>query len=502
MSRLFNSLMNLPRAARTACQAVALSGAALLACATQTASAGGISTVQIMSDTITAIPSCLNYSITGMCFFLRCELFYCYITESIRVQHYMPDDVVSTYPSSDQHPWIDIGKLLSTALKSPGDALMGSITDSQADTWQQMPTREQIVLFKSADAIGNPVEAIIGGNMTFGFPDFTELTSFASSGLSQIAQQWGQVPAEELNAAAAGYQSFLSGAKNLVGQLGGLSGSFSGLLSNTGGSFSSLPSSFSNMFSMSKMSDIWNNVGNLDFSSMLGGGLGDLSSIGQSGITALNQLGDIKSLQDLTNQIGSIMGNQVGGASGQDFSSMSGSQVISALGELICPGGSGLFTINFDSDLDNLFWRGEIPLEQLYPGSWIPGISEVGNGLVNTWGSLYPRIGETTQPQPVKASAVVASRVANIIEQAAQPHIYKRLTGQGSYHYFKVAQDPKWQMLYPVESNSCVTFGENDSLGLTSYGDNKTSDNNSYAWNLWHKYECCKNEGAYLFSIP
>jgi hypothetical protein len=105
----------------------------------------------------------------------------------------------------------------------------------------------------------------------------------------------------------------------------------------------------------------------------------------------------------------------------------------------------------------------------------------------------------------VKASAVIAARVASIIERDAQPHIYKRLKGQGNYRYFKQAADPKWQMLYPSASSSCMSFGGNDSLGLTpasTFGFGKTSSNNGYVWNLWHKYECCHKEGSFLFAIP
>jgi hypothetical protein len=105
------------------------------------AQAQGISTAQIMTETISALPSCLNYSVTGVCFFLRCYLFYCTITTSIKVQHYMPDDVVSTYSSPDQHPWIDVGKLFASVLKGPGDMIMGQLTDAQADTWPISPRR-------------------------------------------------------------------------------------------------------------------------------------------------------------------------------------------------------------------------------------------------------------------------------------------------------------------------------------------------------------------------
>ena len=48
-----------------------------------------------------------------------------------------------------------------------------------------------------------------------------------------------------------------------------------------------------------------------------------------------------------------------------------------------------------------------------------------------------------------------------------------------------------------------MTFGANDSLGVGSWGDYKTSSNNGYVWNLWHRYECCsKAAPIFLFAVP
>jgi hypothetical protein len=180
--------------------------------------AAGITTPQIMAETITALPSCLNYQVTGVCFFLSwCFLSPC-IQTSIKVQHYMPDDIVSTYSEPDQHPWLDVGKLYSAMLKSPGDAILGGTSDAHADTWPQSPTRESIVLFKNASAIGNPVTAIIGGNTSYGVPNFTELMNFFSTGISQIGQMWAQVPSNLMNSTVANFNSMVNDAKNLAGQ--------------------------------------------------------------------------------------------------------------------------------------------------------------------------------------------------------------------------------------------------------------------------------------------
>jgi integrating conjugative element protein (TIGR03756 family) len=163
-----------------------------------------------------------------------------------------------------------------------------------------------------------------------------------------------------------------------------------------------------------------------------------------------------------------------------------------------------MLSLQYHSELDSTFWRGKIPLELLYPGSWVPGIGEVGNSLINTWGGEYPRMGELVQSHPRKASAVMAHRVGSIIRRGAQPHIYKKLYAKGGgFRYFAQMADPKWQAVHPIPEPGCITFGANDSLGVGSWGDYKTSGNNGYVWNLWHRYECCsKAAEIFLFAVP
>ena len=437
---------------------------------------GGITTPQIILDTVTALPSCLEYSITGMCFFLVCGWTGCYISTSIKVQHNMPDDIVSTYAAPDQHPWIDYGKAISTVLKAPGDAILGQLTDSQADTYAQRPSRETIVLAKSADAIANPIAALIGGNLTsFSYPDFTELSKFPGTELPRIGQLWTQVPANLASTTLANGQAMLADATKFIGQIQKLPGQFSSLLSSVK-NISSL--SVPSLSDLGSLSGTVSGITNFDFNGLMG-------------------------------QATSAMGLATGQFSNFNVSNINAgnwASMLSSMSGLICPGSATLFGIDYNSDLDGMFWRDTVPLEDLYPATWIPGLSggdvTQEGFLTNTWGSIYPRSNQLVQDDPVKASAVIASRVNSIITQAAQPHIYHRLSGQGSYKYFKTATNPKWQMLYPSAMGSCINFGKNDSLSASSFGDGKITSNNGYVWNLWHTWECCHKHGSYLFSVP
>jgi hypothetical protein len=418
-------------------------------------------TVSILTNTLSALPSCVSYQLRGVCFWLRCIPFVgCSIQTSIRVSHYVPDVIISTYHDPATHPWAEVGKPISVALSSVGSMLIGAPIDSSAST--QKETAE-IATFKSADAIANPagmIAQVLSSNQmsnfsgSFGFPGFDELMAFPST-LPSIASQWAQVPQALGN-------ELLESARR-VAQMP------SEILS----SIAKFPSMLGNLSSsMGKLGDLFG--GNMDL-----GGLTDKLGVQVSDLTSVDT-GPIKDLLNVAQGMGS-----------------SGS-----FSDMFCPGSASAFTLHFQADMDALFWRSVIPVELLYPQSWVPGLGEVSTSpLVNTWGPTYPRTGELVQSHPVKASAVLATRVGNIITQGAQPHIYKRLVPGSGYRYFG-GLNTRWQMLYPVAEKSCHVFGTNDSLGLTSYGDGMTDSADGYMWNMWNQYDCCRTRGIFLFSVP
>lgn len=458
----------------------------------------GANTMTIAAATVQALPSCLAYQVTGVCFFLKCYVYYCEIETSIRVQHYMPDVVVSTYNAPDQHPWTDLGKPIAQALAKAGEGFMASVLDSQATTARET---KEVVTFKSADAIGNPIGAFLGGNNNWEYPDTNELTNFPSQELPKIAQQWAQVPTDLGNNILEGARAQALNPSQMLGQITSIPGQFSSLF----GSFTSLGSmGGSNPMDGAQPSQGGSGSGT---GTGTGGGTGTGSGSGSGTGTGTGT--------------GSGSGGGTGSGSGSNGYSQILDQMYAALGDsgasggssggsagmssYICPGGSGMLSIQYHSDIDSPFWRGKYPLDLLYPGSWVPGIGEVGNSLINTWGNTYPRHGELVQSHPVKSSAVISSRVASIIRQAAQPHIYKKLypKGESDYVYFKTGVSPMWQAVHPVPDTGCITFGSNDSLSLGSYGDYKTSGNEGYIWNLWQLYECCERvTPIFLFAVP
>lgn len=422
-------------------------------------------TVEIAVNTAKALPSCLKYKVKGVCTWLKCSAFppKCSIKTSMRVEHFVPEVVVSTWHEAGAHPWADYGRLLASGMNGVGSAFIGLPIDS-AGSHSPGDRTDRNHLFRDADAIGNPLGTlnfVLSGswpNLTtpskIPFPNPSELSKFPST-MGSIGSSWSSVPATVANGSLA-----------QIKQLADVPAK----IASIGGQIAALPGKISNIQSQfGKVSDLMNSPSNIP-------GVSSLSPTG--GLPALSSLFDAGGL-------GIVDG-------------------------LFCPPTSLPFGLHYQSLLDAFFWRNVIPAELIYPDSWIPGYNEVGNFPSNTWGSLFPRSGEITQQLPIKGSAVLAQRVASFISRPAQPHIYSLLTTKGSnFRYFQSGpinpNDPSnstWQRLYPNASKSCEAFGSNDSASLTSWGDGNSSSEESYAWNLWRKMECCKKAGnIYLGSV-
>lgn len=447
-------------ALRSAAVALVLSGS--FAMAPSTALAQTTNTVAILTATLQSFPSCLSYQVKGMCFFLRCNIKGCTVLYSIRMSHYLPDAIVSTYNDPLMHPWLEVGKPIATAMAGVGSAMAGMPLDSAADTARD---DTEITTFKGADAIGNPVGMVASTLSTgtlpnvpsvFGIPGISELMEFPTEELPNIQREWMSVPMDAANSVLQGAANLAKAPMDIIGKITSLPGRLSQLQSAAG------------------------NVGSF---------LGSSSGLATLGMDAAALAGiDLGPLQQVVS-----------------IASLAGGSMDLGPGGLFCPGGASAFGLHYQSELDALFWRGILPVEMLYASSWVPTRNEVSHsGITSTWGSIYPRTGEVVQQHPVKASAVLAERVASIIKKRAQPHIYKRLETSGNFKYFSSIEDSdtRWSMVYPRTTPSCVRFGENDSLSLLSFGDGRTSAVNGYVWNLWNKYDCCQRRGIYLFSVP
>ena len=91
-------------------------------------------------------PSCLEYRIVGICFWLLCTPFGCTVKTSTKVRHFIPELVVSSYATTGSNPWTEMA-----ALSSPISGAEGG-----GDLITPNTQRDNLPRFKNVDGIGHP----------------------------------------------------------------------------------------------------------------------------------------------------------------------------------------------------------------------------------------------------------------------------------------------------------------------------------------------------------
>ena len=178
-------------------------------------------------------------------------------------------------------------------------------------------------------------------------------------------------------------------------------------------------------------------------------------------------------------------------------------------GELYCPSATRFLSPHYLSGLDAVGWRWQLP-EVAYPQALVPGLREIGDWPLNTWGSVYPRSGWLLQPDQPKAAAVAAQRVGDIVTRSSEPHVYWEVASGGVFQSGgkrvwrpealeeRNAKTGDWQMLSPVMDTNCETFGANDTVSVGGWSGGRLAADGNYAWTLWRPYSCCEAKGVFL----
>jgi len=91
-------------------------------------------------------PSCLEYRVVGVCYWLFCTNFGCKVKTSAKVGHYVPDAVVSSYSATGQNPWVEI-----QALGAPNSSALSGGAGTTNDAREN-----NMSAFKNVDVIGHP----------------------------------------------------------------------------------------------------------------------------------------------------------------------------------------------------------------------------------------------------------------------------------------------------------------------------------------------------------
>ncbi|MGY1917362.1 TIGR03756 family integrating conjugative element protein [Pseudomonas tolaasii] len=112
----------------------------LLACGPSVALETGSITSSVLS------PSCLEYRVVGICFWLLCTPFGCTVKTSTKVRHFIPELVVSSYATTGNNPWTEMATLSSPISGAEGG---GNLITPNTH-------RDNLPRFKNVDGIGHP----------------------------------------------------------------------------------------------------------------------------------------------------------------------------------------------------------------------------------------------------------------------------------------------------------------------------------------------------------
>ncbi|WJV25598.1 MULTISPECIES: TIGR03756 family integrating conjugative element protein [Pseudomonas] len=124
----------------------ALAGSLLLGAA---GGAFALDTVSISTSSLS--PNCLDYRVVGVCYWLQCG-YGCRVRTSVKVRHYIPDAVVSSYANTGENPWTEV-RLLSAS---------NSTAQGGGDGTTNQGSENNLAKFRNADVIGHPAGAIFG----------------------------------------------------------------------------------------------------------------------------------------------------------------------------------------------------------------------------------------------------------------------------------------------------------------------------------------------------
>lgn len=114
--------------------------------ATSLQATAAVTTAAIVSSSLS--PECLDYKVVGIYYWLFCTPFGCKVKTSVKVRHYVPDAVVSSYANTGGPPWTEVASFSPVSSVAAGGNDPGD-SPTQANT--TISAR-----FKNADVIGHP----------------------------------------------------------------------------------------------------------------------------------------------------------------------------------------------------------------------------------------------------------------------------------------------------------------------------------------------------------
>lgn len=147
-----------------------------------------ITSAEIIASALSST-DCIQWRVSGICYWLHCTSFGCSVRTSVKVTHNIPEVVVSSYPGAGGNPWSEMSAI-SGASGGIENVITGGLSGmpgggGNAATQKSGGRRHAAVKFRYADAIGHPATSLIGGAIP-GYSCETAATPFVPYFLSTL----------------------------------------------------------------------------------------------------------------------------------------------------------------------------------------------------------------------------------------------------------------------------------------------------------------------------
>jgi len=449
---------------------LALAGLALALAAPAALPETTLNTAGILATTTESALSCSKWTVIGTCLWFKCGLWGCSVETSIKVGHYNPDLVVSSYHNVGENPWTEIRTILGTVQQGAADTLIGTLSSTLADmdldagggngSMGDQSRMGRRLMYKEADAVGHPAAFLLNtvaqkipqlGNF-FCKSEVTPFFPYYTSAIDPVGWRYGIPEAVYPQALVPGMADIGRWPLNSWGPLYPRSG----LLVQAEGPKTAavIAQRVGSIVTSPKQPHIYIHTASTMDELPTSSGAGGAGSANGGG--------------------GSGGGAPVGGGSGSG-------------------GGAGAAKPSFGSRVKagatQMAGEAAIMAVQMNPTT-----AEFYNAYLDA-SAIYGMASGIYTAAGLVASGDVTGAIDGLLNGGGGQKVWP--PGPLKVNSAKTGV---WQMLAPTQDTECAVFGKPDLL--RSWAGGRGSADERYAFALWRPYKCCQKRGqVYLGSI-
>jgi len=119
---------------------------------------GELNTFKITETSMTGLSNCLHYTVKGLCFWYKCNLSGCGVKPTLRLEHYLPDVVITVADRYQNNPWDFANTVIDPLAEKGGQVQIQNISGISMGYGSEGSRGVTDIdnRYKEVDIIGNP----------------------------------------------------------------------------------------------------------------------------------------------------------------------------------------------------------------------------------------------------------------------------------------------------------------------------------------------------------